>query len=477
MSLNWREINLVLSELDLPGCHVQRIIQPDFSSLVLSLYRPGEPFDLFISLAGGKTRLHRLSHPTRSPAKLQRFAQFLRSRCKGGRIREAYQVGEDRIVKLVVSAAGTLTVLWIRLWGGAANIVATDEGGTVLDAFYRRPARGEVSGGRFDPESSPPRRSEGPQRSYEVRALPGSGDFNARVEVYYQGELPQGDLESLRAEVLLALERKESRLLSSIENLKRKRKEQSAAERLKELGDLIMSNLHTIKEGERWAQVESYYDDNETVEIELDPTLRPEQNAEAYYDKYKKAKSGWAKLGEEIEELQSELESLRAHRILVEENDDVRSLRRYLEPRSPPQAGKERTAPPGLQFQSGAYRILVGRSATENDQLLRRFVRGNDLWLHARDYPGAYVFIKTVAGKSVPLEVLLDAGNLALHYSKARSGGQAELYYTQVKYLRRPKEGKKGLVLPTQEKNLSVRYDAKRLDRLFRSREESEIGI
>ena len=75
------------------------------------------------------------------------------------------------------------------------------------------------------------------------------------------------------------------------------------------------------------------------------------------------------------------------------------------------------------------------------------------------------------------LEVLLDAGNLALHYSKARGGGQAELYYTHVKYLRRPKEGKKGLVLPTQEKNLSVRLDTKRLDRLFREREEMEMGL
>jgi predicted ribosome quality control (RQC) complex YloA/Tae2 family protein len=72
---------------------------------------------------------------------------------------------------------------------------------------------------------------------------------------------------------------------------------------------------------------------------------------------------------------------------------------------------------------------------------------------------------------------MLDAGNLALFYSKARSGGQADLYYTHVKYLRRPKEGKKGLVLPTHEKNLLVRHDQRRLDRLFRQKEESETGI
>ncbi len=43
------------------------------------------------------------------------------------------------------------TVLWVRLWGAAANAVLTDTDGTIIDAFYRRPKKGEISGGRFDP--------------------------------------------------------------------------------------------------------------------------------------------------------------------------------------------------------------------------------------------------------------------------------------------------------------------------------------
>ena len=67
----------------------------------------------------------------------------------------------------------------------------------------------------------------------------------------------------------------------------------------------------------------------------------------------------------------------------------------------------------------------------------------------------------------MPLEVLLDAGNLAVHFSKARANGRAELYYTSVKYLRRSRNGPPGLVLPTQEKNLSVVVDQGRLQRLL----------
>jgi predicted ribosome quality control (RQC) complex YloA/Tae2 family protein len=130
-----------------------------------------------------------------------------------------------------------------------------------------------------------------------------------------------------------------------------------------------------------------------------------------------------------------------------------------------------------LQFESGGFRILVGRTAAENDELLRRYVRGNDYWLHTRDAPGGYVFIRTKPGKSVPLDVLLDAGNLAVWYSKARSAGEADLFYTQVKYLRRAKHGKTGLVIPTQEKNLAVRIEDERLDRLLGRNEGGEAPL
>jgi predicted ribosome quality control (RQC) complex YloA/Tae2 family protein len=99
----------------------------------------------------------------------------------------------------------------------------------------------------------------------------------------------------------------------------------------------------------------------------------------------------------------------------------------------------------------------VGRDAAENDALLRRHVKGNDLWLHVRDYAGSYVFIKQRPGKTVPLDVLLDAGNLALFYSKGRNNGEGDLFYTPVKFLRRAKNGPRGLVIPTQEKNLHIK--------------------
>ena len=73
------------------------------------------------------------------------------------------------------------------------------------------------------------------------------------------------------------------------------------------------------------------------------------------------------------------------------------------------------------------------------------------------------MFIKNRAGKTVPLEIMLDAAYLAMYFSKARKNTVADFYCTQVKYLRRAKNAPKGTVLPSNEKNLTIKLDKDRI--------------
>ena len=77
------------------------------------------------------------------------------------------------------------------------------------------------------------------------------------------------------------------------------------------------------------------------------------------------------------------------------------------------------------------------------------------------------VFIKNGKKETVPQEVLLDAAQLAKWFSKAKNHAAADLYCTQVKYLRRAKNGPIGTVLPFHEKNIFVKEDRERLKRLL----------
>jgi predicted ribosome quality control (RQC) complex YloA/Tae2 family protein len=462
MSLNWKEINLILEELDLEGAQIQGAVQSAFDVIIFRFHKKGETKNLLISLSSGACRLHETCKPFPKGDKPLRFAQFLNSKIVNGWITEAVQLGDNRIVRLAVKRAENVFRLYIRLWSNAANFIVTDEKGEVLDAMRRLPGRGEVSGGVYSPETAGA--SEKTPREYAVRELPGEGSFNKKIEEFYAEHGGALSLSALKEQARRNFEGSTGRINSALEKLREKEASFMDAERLKIYGDLILSNIGAIKPADKWLETE---EDGAVIRIELEPRLKPQENASKYYEQYRKAKNGLAEVQREITEGERELKEVteRFNRILAETNPLVLAklvktggAARALAPLS-----KKEKARPGLSFRRGEWLIIVGRDAAENDVLLRRYVKGNDLWLHARDYHGSYVFIKQRAGKTVPLEILLDAGNLAIFYSKGRNNGAGDLFYTQVKYLRRAKDGPKGLVIPTQEKNLHVKVDETRL--------------
>jgi predicted ribosome quality control (RQC) complex YloA/Tae2 family protein len=487
MSLNWKEINLILSELAVEGAQIQKVFQPDYEVLALVVYKQGVARTLLFVLTSGVCRFHETFRAVPKSDKPLRFGEFCKSRLVNGRIEEASQIGEDRIVRLVIRRGNFRYRLYARLWSGAANVIVTSEDGVILDAMRRLPKRGEVTGGCYTPEiiqaaagypataGQPADKVAG--KVYTVReyntvqagaadragaagaaahpagagahpagAADRAGAFNAAIDAEYAEHGKELSLDALHEKAEKVYGARIVRIAASLERLREKAAAFANADELRVKGEAVMAGLG---EGN----------------VKADVAL-----AEAYFEKYKKAKSGLARVREEIAGGERVLADTEAKlRELLLETNPLR-LAKLLKTESGPSQRSVKQSPgknrPGLSFMRGKWLLLVGRDAKENDELLRYHVKGADLWLHVRDIPGGYVFIKARRGKSVPLDILLDAGNLAVFYSKARNNGKAGLFYTQVKYLRRAKNGPRGLVIPTQEKNLSITLDEKRLKAL-----------
>ncbi|MCX7655221.1 MAG: NFACT family protein [Treponemataceae bacterium] len=493
MSLNWKEINCILEELDLSGSQIQGVLQSSFDLLSMNLYKGGKARTILIALTPGACRLHETQKSIPKPERPLRFTEFLRSRILNGWIQEACQLGSDRIVRFSIQRGEHRYYLYCRLWSNAANVILTDESGTILDAMRRLPKRGEITGGIYRPEEhndhiherdlparseekelpgqdSPTLLGKGMARIYEIRDLPGTGSFNQKIDEYYATTAGALSLERLKEEIRRIYEARQTRLAATIENLEQKRASYGNAEQWKQYGDLIMAHIGSIQKGQEWLETSNFYT-GETVRIRLDPYKTAVANAESWYEQYRKAKQGYHEVEEELKRAREREIALREEqeRLLSETNPfrlyhTIRKLRGNY-------GGNEKKRP-GLTFIKQGWTIIVGRDARENDELLRHHVKGSDLWLHTRDVPGGYVFIKARKNKTVPLEILLDAGNLAVFYSKARNAGSADLYYTAVKYLRRVKEGKPGLVIPTQEKNLHIKLEESRLRELENCRSD-----
>lgn len=477
MSLNWKEIDLVLSELDLAGYQIQKAVQSAYDVISLRLHGKGQSKTLLVCLSPGACRLHETFRSTPKTDKPLRFAEFLNSRITNGWIEESAQLGDNRIVRLIVHLGLHRFRLYIRLWSNAANFIVTDEEGTVLDAMRRLPKKGETTGGHYAPEVldepllAAADAVQKPKREFEIREFSPEGpaelSFNEKIDAFYAEHGGQVSLEALREQARKRYEGQMGRLGASLEKLRAKEAEFTAADKLKQYGDIILANLGMINPKDSWLEADNFYTGG-TIRIPLDPKKSAAAQAEHYYEQYRKAKNGLADIENEIKAGEKELAELeKTLQRLLEETNPL-SLLKLLKTggvKAAPTLGQDRKRP-GLSFRRKDWLIIVGRDAAENDALLRRHVKGNDLWLHARDYPGSYVFIKQRSGKTVPLDILLDAGNLGIFYSKGRNNGEGDLFYTTVKYLRRAKDAPKGTVLPTHEKNLHIKVEEKRLREL-----------
>jgi predicted ribosome quality control (RQC) complex YloA/Tae2 family protein len=125
------------------------------------------------------------------------------------------------------------------------------------------------------------------------------------------------------------------------------------------------------------------------------------------------------------------------------------------------------SAPYRIYRSGDGVRLLVGRNAHGNDQLVTKVARPHDIWLHARGYHGAHVIISLEKGKIPGSECLVDAATLAAHFSEARGLGFIEVGYAERRFVRKPKGAPAGLVSCSVEKVIGLRFEEDRLQRLL----------
>lgn len=461
MSLNWRELELILSELPLENSYIQKVTEHTIHAFTLSMYsREEKAWLLYFEIATPDARVVRTDRMRAKAKDAQRFTQYMRAHLVGRKITRVRQLPYDRAFVLNVTNSENTLFVVVRLFSGiGANIIITDEEWNILELMYRRPQRGEEKGKKLVLEE---RENEG-EKHYEVRAWSGES-FNAFIDQ----EGSRRATEELTEDLVRKIQEKRDKELQLLQERARRQEERikvtSGYEETKAAADILSAYLHTIRKGMESVSLDDYRNGSR-ITIALDPKLTPNENLERLYERYRKDKRAYEMALEELERTKREEERIRAkyEELLSEKRTD----KLQKEAARSPDRKKSDDPRAGVRLTVQGFDIIIGRSASENEEILRHDTRGSDIWMHTRDTSGAYVIIKSKKGKTVPLPVLLDAASLAIHYSKAKKNGKADLYYTEVKYLRRPKDGKKGLVIPTQEKNLFAVLDEKRVKELL----------
>ncbi len=330
---------------------------------------------------------------------------------------------------------------------------------------------------------------------YEPRQFPANyrcervDSLNDALARLYAGAEWRVELEQAKGDLRRILQTQRDRCLRKAEALQAEQAALDEAQRLRREADALLAfqadvppNARSVTLPDAWAE-----EDGATLTIALDPRYSAVENANRRYTRYHKLQRATELLPEQIETNEVELariEQLLTDLELAETSAEVSLARsevaeagyirggieaRRLEKERRLKGGKKgkmgkggKPIPPrapdsGKPIRrrlSGDLIALVGKNSRQNEEITFHQAGANDLWLHIRGAAGSHVILKT-GGRPAPEEALREAAALAAWYSQLRSERDAQVDYTEARYVRHMKGGGPGLV--TYERERAVR--------------------
>jgi len=493
-----------LLDAALRGHRVQAIAQPDASSIVLTTYgapaEGAEPRRQFLLLACRRisARVALLESGRESLPSPPAFAQRLRALLPSSRIGGVRLLDEDRQLALALETPEADFELRLQILPQRSNLYVLDAQRRVLAAL--RPlaeTRPELALG--EPWRAPTSRA--PSEGEDRFAAEPDERFLFAIEAHYAEVEREGELDERRRALEQALRREEKGLARKLEKVDEELARAHEATRLERDGELLKGLLKSVKRGAVEVVARDPATDEDIV-IALDPALSPAENLEQIFRRYRKAVRALAQGGVRREVIVSALASVRAKLRELEAidalgedaagaaleafaaRDDVRPLVAKRAPVAPqrrerPDAERElagrrfpaRLAPRRYRT-AGDLEIWVGRSDAGNDFLTTKLARGRDLFFHLDGAPGSHVILRTEGRTDPPSEAVLDACELAVHFSKQREAPRADVHAVPIANVRKPRGAKPGLVTVHGGKTVHLRRTPERLARVLGDRVE-----
>lgn len=475
-------IHQIVAEIEplLSGRAPGKIFQLGSLSLAIDFRLSEHPY-LFISIDPALPRIYLLQRRTRDLEKqsipLSQFALSLRKELSNTTVRSVRKDVGDRVVRFQFAGADELGkdreyTLVAQLTGRSANLFLLDRLGVIVHQARATHNPGQQPGEVYErPQGRTGPRT--PKGDSDLVKTIRSGQFSAPSEAadaYYSSLLSGQDFDEKAGGAAAELRKKISQQAKLLQHLRKDLASHADADDNKRLGDLLLANLTTARRtGNRVVLIDYFAADAASIELEVDENSTLQEEAARRFALYSRSKRAVQQIASRTETVSSEIARLESQLAQLEEiiarRDDT-ALAEFTAKRSPRvpvgqstgRGKKEEKKIPGTRryLSSDGFEILVGRAARDNDYLTFKVAKPNDLWLHAADYGGSHVVIRNSTRKEIPHRTIIEAAQLAAHFSQARKDTKVDVHYTQRKFLSKPKGSAPGLVRLTRSRNITV---------------------
>lgn len=275
---------------------------------------------------------------------------------------------------------------------------------------------------------------------------------NTFLDNYYNNKQENEQFLSYKNTLLSSFVSKLKKLSKKLSNINEKLEECSQMEKYKLYGELITSNLYQISK-QRLSHIEllNYYDGT-TIDIPLDISLYPNDNAKKYFKKYNKLKATndivqiqKIELEKEINYLESIVYEIEVSTCIsdiyaisdeVKSSFSLQSKKKQKNRTSPSKSSNNLTLP--IKYNINGFNILVGKNNKQNDELTFKIANKDDLWFHVKDFHGSHTILQT-NGVTPSQEILNKCAAIAAFYSQASNSSNVPVDYTLIKYVKKSK--------------------------------------
>lgn len=462
---------------------VQKVYEASPSAIVLQLRGGGQTHYLRVDTTPGWSRTHLVEGKPQQPPHPSAFTMQLRKEVAGcGLVAVELEEG-DRIVHLRFerSEPTRRRTLVAELTGRHGNMFLLDADGELLGLQHAAQGVRELSPGSRWTSPPPPPSLDEKVRS-PVRDAAEAGD-PAGLDSFFEREIAEQERQQQRRRVRSQLKSAEKRLKRLQKNVEGDLERAEDAADYRRFGELLQSAYGTeIPRGAESVDVPDYYAEGAPpVSIPIDPARTLQENIDRYFHEYRRLNDAADRIESRLLETMEKLDRVRALRAELQGGVDDDELDAFVERVAraeivrKKQRSRRKRKEKRLPYRRFASRrgatILVGRGSKHNDELTTHVARGRDVWLHARDWPGAHVVLRMEKDSAPDSGDLVDAALLAAHFSKGKGDSLIDVTYTRAKHVRKPKGAAPGLVTVAGGSTIGVSPEPEILRQLLESEE------
>lgn len=298
--------------------------------------------------------------------------------------------------------------------------------------------------------------------------------MNELIDNYYHNLLRREEETNLREKQQSAVRRQLNRLEKKLVRQEKELNEAEESGHYRVYGEALLAYGTRVKKGAEQAVLPDPYHPGQEISIPLNPAWRPEDNAQKYFERYRKAKKGRKAIAAQIKQTRAEIEYCQSLSLAIEQGDKDSLEEVELEMkeagylRKPKKTAKQKaTLPKPAAFMASSGRtILVGMNNRQNDYLTFKVATRRDTWFHVKNLPGGHVVLKD-APYPPSEEDLFEGALLAAYFSRGRENSAVDVDYTQVRHVRRGPGGKPGFALYENQHTITVNPSDPRLKKLL----------